>query len=283
MDVSQYAFAFPSGWRAALLVLGLIVGSFLNVVIYRLPIMLGRRWQREARFHLGLPMGKPEARYDLGWPPSSCPHCHRRLRVRDNVPVLSWLLLRGRAHCCGNAIDWRYPLVETATGLLFLLAGMVWPPGLALFGALLLLCVLTVAAVIDARTQLLPDVVTLPLLWCGLLFNLVDTFVPLDEAVIGAVAGYLSLWLVYWGFRLLSGREALGYGDFKLLAALGAWLGWQSLPNLVLVASLTGLLLTLCWRGIRRANLQQPLAFGPWLAVGGGVVLFIHALAGFGY
>ncbi|UJR55223.1 prepilin peptidase [Dickeya zeae] len=283
MDLVAFANTSPRIWLGMLLVLGLVIGSFLNVVIHRLPVMLERRWQQEARFHLGLPVGAPPSRYDLCWPPSSCPHCHQHLRVRDNIPVLSWLWLHGRAHCCGGEVSWRYPLIELLSGGAFLLAGLLWQPGLALLGALLCISMLLTLAVIDARTQLLPDVMTLPLLWCGLLFNLADTFVPLEQAVIGAMAGYLSLWLIYWGFRLLSGREALGYGDFKLLAALGAWLGWQALPNLVLIASLTGLVATLLWRRIRRINMQQPLAFGPWLAVSGAIGLVLNVLGGWSH
>ncbi|NKI73130.1 prepilin peptidase [Dickeya sp. CFBP 2040] len=280
MDLLAFASAFPRIWLFALFVLGLIIGSFLNVVIHRLPVMLERGWQQEARMHLGLPTGEPSARYDLIWPLSSCPHCHQQLRVRDNIPLLSWIGLRGRAHCCGGAVSWRYPLIELLSGLLFLLAGVLWQPGMALLGALLCFGTLLALAVIDARTQLLPDVMTLPLLWCGLLFNLSDTFVPLEHAVIGAMVGYVSLWLIYWAFRLLSGREALGYGDFKLLAALGAWLGWQALPNLVLIASLTGLVATLLWRRIQRISMQQPLAFGPWLAVSGAIGLVFNVLGG---
>lgn len=283
MDLLAFASAFPRIWLTALLLLGLIIGSFLNVVIHRLPVMLERRWQQEARFQLGQPVGVPSSRYDLCWPPSSCPHCHQRLRVRDNIPLLSWIKLRGRAHCCGGAISWRYPLIELLSGLSFLLAGVLWQPGLALLGALLCLGMLLTLAAIDAGTQLLPDIMTLPLLWGGLLFNLADTFVPLEQAVVGAMAGYLSLWLIYWAFRLLSGREALGQGDFKLLAALGAWLGWQALPNLVLIASLSGLVATLLWRRVRGINMQQPLAFGPWLAVGGAVSLVLNVLGGWSH
>ncbi|MGM3175215.1 prepilin peptidase [Dickeya lacustris] len=279
MDLFAFASAFPRAWLVALLLLGFIIGSFLNVVIYRLPHMLDRRWQQEARFQLGMPVGASSGRYDLIWPPSSCPHCHQRVKARDNIPLVSWLWLRGRARCCGGEISGLYPLTECLTGLLFVLAGVLWPPGIALLGALIGFSLLLVLAIIDARTQLLPDVLTLPLLWLGLLFNLSDTFVPLSEAVIGAMAGYLSLWSIYWGFRLLTGRDALGHGDFKLLSALGAWVGWQALPNVVLIASLAGLLITLAWRVLRRTSMQQPLAFGPWLALAGGVALTVNALS----
>ncbi|SLM62256.1 prepilin peptidase [Dickeya aquatica] len=283
MDLLAFASAFPRVWLATLLLLGVMIGSFLNVVIYRLPQMLERRWQQEARFHLNMPAGVPASRYDLIWPPSSCPHCSKRLRVIDNIPLLSWLWLRGRAHCCGGEVSWRYPLTELLTGALFMLAGALWQPGFALLGASVCFSLLLVLATIDARTQLLPDVLTFPLLWLGLAFNLSDTFVPLSEAVIGALAGYLSLWLIYWAFRLLSGREALGHGDFKLLSALGAWVGWQALPNLVLIASLAGLVITLVWRSVRRMNMQQPLAFGPWLALAGAIALILNALGNGSY
>ncbi len=280
MDLNTFATVFPWTWQAALFVCGLLIGSFLNVVIHRLPIMLERRWQQEACFHLGLAEPEPVSRYDLWWPPSTCPDCQQPLRFRDNVPVLSWLWLRGRSHCCLRPISWRYPLIEVCTALLFVLAGSWWAPGLALLGGLVLFCFLLVLAVIDIRTQWLPDVLTLPLLWLGLLFNLFETFVPLGQAVVGAMAGYLSLWLIYWLFKRFTGRDALGYGDFKLLAALGAWVGWSALPNLVLIASSLGLLLTLLWRGARRQNIQQPLAFGPWLALGGGISLVLNTVSG---
>ncbi|MEI7352128.1 A24 family peptidase, partial [Pectobacterium parmentieri] len=163
----------------------------------------------------------------------------------------------------------QYPLVEAITLLVFLTAGLLWTPGMALCGALILLSFLLVLTVIDIKTLLLPDVLTLSLLWVGLLFNLSETFVPLGDAVVGAMAGYLSLWLLYWVFKYATGKEALGYGDFKLLAALGAWLGWRALPNLVLVAALSGLVVTLVWRGLRKEETNKPLAFGPWLAIGG--------------
>nr|WP_276614068.1 A24 family peptidase [Pectobacterium aquaticum] len=256
-------------------VLGLIVGSFLNVVIYRLPIMLERRWRKDIELETGMDDSDRDTRYNLWWPPSSCPHCQQAIAVKDNIPLFSWLWLRGRSRCCHQSVSVQYPLVEAIAMLAFLTAGLLWLPGMALWGALILLSFLLVLTVIDIKTLLLPDVLTLSLLWMGLLFNLSGTFVSLNDAVVGAMAGYLSLWLLYWAFKYATGKEALGYGDFKLLSALGAWLGWQALPNLVLVAALSGLVVTLIWRGLRKEEANKPLAFGPWLAIGGvfGVIM----------
>ncbi|TKY83090.1 A24 family peptidase [Pectobacterium polonicum] len=275
-DLREFAQVFPAWWFGMLGVLGLIIGSFLNVVIYRLPIMLERRWQQDTDLQMGVTdSGHDSARYNLWWPPSACSHCQQAIAVKDNIPLLSWLWLRGRSRCCHQPVSAQYPLVEAITMLAFMTAGLLWVPGMALWGALILLSFLLVLTVIDIKTLLLPDVLTLSLLWVGLLFNLSETFVPLNDAVIGAMAGYLSLWLLYWGFKYATGKDALGYGDFKLLAALGAWLGWQALPNLVLVAALTGLVVTLVWRGLRKEGTDKPLAFGPWLAIGGvfGVIM----------
>ncbi|MEQ6968374.1 prepilin peptidase [Pectobacterium polaris] len=274
-DLREFAQLFPAWWFGALGVLGLIVGSFLNVVIYRLPIMLERRWRQDIELEAGMADSDPDTRYNLCWPPSSCPHCQQAIAVKDNIPLFSWLWLRGRSRCCHQSVSVQYPLVEVITMLTFLTAGLLWLPGMALWGALILLSFLLVLTVIDIKTLLLPDVLTLSLLWMGLLFNLSETFVSLNDAVVGAMAGYLSLWLLYWVFKYATGKEALGYGDFKLLAALGAWLGWQALPNLVLVAALSGLVVTLVWRGLRKEDTAKPLAFGPWLAMGGvfGVIM----------
>lgn len=274
LQVSAFSEMYPFLWLGALWVLGLTIGSFLNVVIYRLPIMLDAQWRLEAQLAQGEQTPVPAERFDLWWPRSQCPHCCQPIAARDNVPLLGWLVLRGRSRCCRQPISWRYPVVEMATGVLFAACGVLWPPGTALLGVMALLAFLIVLAAIDAQTQLLPDALTLPLLWLGLLCNLSDSIVPLESAVIGAMAGYLSLWSLYWLFRILTGKEALGRGDFKLLAALGAWLGWQALPNLVLVAALSGLVATGLWRWRRGGDFEQPLAFGPWLALGGGVMLF---------
>ncbi|MEE3652610.1 MULTISPECIES: prepilin peptidase [unclassified Brenneria] len=271
-----FAQGFPFWWLGALALVGLMVGSFLNVLIFRLPIMLERRWKNEARMHLAMPPSDEEPRFDLWWPPSRCPHCRQSLALTDNIPLVSWLWLRGRSRCCRQPVSRQYPLIELLTLLAFLAAGALWPPGAMLWGTLILWSFLLVLAAIDINTQWLPDCLTLPLLWLGLLFNLSETFAPLEDAVIGAAAGYLSLWLLFWGFKLLRGKDALGYGDFKLLAALGGWLGWRALPNLVLIAALSGLVVTVLWRRLRRENSDRPLAFGPWLALGGVVMLLLR-------
>ncbi|MEH0835143.1 A24 family peptidase [Pectobacterium cacticida] len=280
-SLREFAQEFSAWWCSAIALLGLIIGSFLNVVIHRLPIMLERRWRQDIGLQIGATeLGGTCLRYNLWWPPSTCPHCQRPIAIKDNIPLLSWLWLRGRSRCCHQPISVQYPLVEAVTLLFFLIAGMRWLPGMVLCGTLILLSFLLVLAVIDSKTLLLPDALTLPLLWGGLLFNLSETFVPLQDAVVGAMAGYLSLWLLYWLFKSVTGKEALGYGDFKLLAALGAWLGWQALPNLVLVAALSGLMVTLVWRGLRREDAATPLAFGPWLAIGGVFSVIMHGVSG---
>ena len=254
----EFAAQYPSIWGGFLFLSGLAFGSFFNVVIHRLPLMM----ERAEGVNLCLPA-------------SFCPQCRQPIAWRDNIPLLSFLWLRGRARCCGQPISRRYPLMELTTGALFVLAGYLMAPGMPLLGGLIFVSVLLILAAIDAQTQLLPDRLTLPLLWAGLLFNLSDTFAPLAEAVIGAMVGYLSLGSVYCVVRLLTGKEALGYGDFKLLAALGAWLGWQPLPQTLLLASASGLVWTLLQRLVTRRSLEQPLAFGPWLALaGGGIFLW---------
>ena len=234
---------FPFVWYGFLLLFGLALGSFYNVVIYRLPRMLTQTADDE--------------RITLSTPGSSCPQCRQPIAWRDNIPLLSFLWLGRRARCCQAPIAWSYPLTELATGLLFILAGALLAPGLPLAGGLVLLSFLLILARIDARTQLLPDRLTLPLLWAGLLFNLNEVYIALPDAVAGAMAGYLALWSVYWLFRLLTGKEALGYGDFKLLAALGACCGWQVLLQVLLLASASGLVWTplqRLWTGSRRSS-----------------------------
>ncbi|MCC2636688.1 MAG: gspO [Moraxellaceae bacterium] len=249
---------------------GLCVGSFLNVVIHRLPLMLERRWQEEAAELRGEPL--PEApRLNLMMPRSRCPHCGHQITALENIPVVSWLLLRGRCSACKAPISPRYPAVELATALLSLLVYGVFGPGFALLAALGLTWALVALTLIDFDTQLLPDDITLPLLWAGLLLNISGTFVPLQSAVIGAMAGYLSLWSVYWLFKLVTGREGMGYGDFKLMAALGAWLGWQMLPVILLLSSVVGSLIGLGYLAVRRQS--APFAFGPYIAIAGLVAL----------
>jgi general secretion pathway protein O len=276
----SFTTAFPYLWWCSVGLLGAIVGSFLNVVIYRLPVLLKIRWQQEALLQLAQPLSEIP-RFNLWLPHSYCPHCQHPVAARDNIPLLSFLWLKGKARCCGKRVSWCYPLVEAATAVLFVLAAVVFPLGMSLLGAWIFLSFLLALAVIDHHTQLLPDVLTLPLLWIGLLFNLQGYFVVLDQAIIGAIVGYTCLWTLFWLFKLATGKDALGYGDFKLLAALGGWLGWQALPSVILLAAGCGLLLTLGLRVLVRRSLSQPLAFGPWLALAGAINLLmpLHATA----
>jgi len=258
---------------ALALVVGLCVGSFLNVVIHRLPKMLERGWRAQCAELAGeTPPAEPA--YNLVVPRSACPSCGHRIGAHENVPIVSWLALRGKCSACGARISARYPIVELAGGLLAAYA--VWRFGLTWKGmaACVFLWMLTALTVIDFDTQLLPDDLTLPLLWAGLVANLFELFVPLQTAVIGAAAGYLSLWLVYWIFRLVRGKEGMGYGDFKLLAALGAWLGWSMLPIIVLLSSVVGAAIGLSLIVFRGRDHNVPLAFGPYLAIAGAIALF---------
>jgi leader peptidase (prepilin peptidase)/N-methyltransferase len=261
----------------AALLLGLVVGSFLNVLILRLP----RRMQAElaeACAELGGEPGEPvpNRRFGLDYlidPPSTCPHCGHRIRAWENIPVLSYLFLRGRCSACASPIGIRYPLVEAVTGLLSLLVVLHFGPTAQAAVALLLTWGLVTLTVIDLDHQLLPDEITLPLVWLGLLANLNGLFTELHSAVIGAAAGYLALWLVFQVFRLLTGREGMGYGDFKLLAVFGAFLGWQMLPLIVLLSSLVGAVVGLGMVLLRGRDRQLPIPFGPYLAVAGLIAL----------
>ncbi|MCO6504620.1 MAG: prepilin peptidase [Snodgrassella sp.] len=249
------------------LLLGLMIGSFLNVVIYRLPIMMERSWQAEARQALQMPV-ETSARFNLCFPASSCPHCQHKIKIWQNIPLISYLILRGRCAQCSTPISPRYICVELITGLAF--AAVMWRYGatpLAL-GGLILTSVLIALCFIDADTQLLPDQLTLPLIWMGLLFNLYSGFITPAEAIWGAVLGYLSLWSLFWVFKLLTGKDGMGYGDFKLLAALGAWMGATTLPVIVLMASLVGIVASI----ILRVTRGQPMAFGPALVIAGWIV-----------
>jgi len=263
----------PAVALPAAAVVGLCVGSFLNVVIHRLPKILERGWAAQCAELAGREP-EPAPRYNLVVPRSACPGCGHPITALENVPVVSWLALRGRCSACRARISPRYPIVELAAGAAALAAiarfGPTWT-GLAACGFLWTLIAL---AFIDADTQLLPDDLTLPLLWAGLGANLFGLFVPLATAVIGAIAGYLTLWTVYWLFKLIRGKEGMGYGDFKLLAALGAWLGWPMLPQIVLVSSVLGAVGGIAAMALAKRDGAAPLPFGPWLAGAGVVALF---------
>ena len=312
-----------------LLCVGLCVGSFLNVVIHRLPLMLHRQWRREAEAHLENPLAdaaqadqdKPFAatleavdapaadqaatqpqgnssasaphlesahsadeqleRFNLMWPRSHCPTCRRPIKAVENIPVLSWAWLRGKCAGCAASISFRYPLVEAlgAAAALWAVAafGFTW---LALTAAVYAWALIALACT-DWETGLLPDQITLPLLWLGLLVNLGDSLTPLHWAVAGAAIGYAALWSIYWAFKLMTGKEGMGYGDFKLLAAIGAWLGWQALPAVALLAASAGLLYALTAILLGRRNRRQPIPFGPFLAAAGGAALVWREEVGF--
>ncbi len=274
MSLGEFFAAQPLFFFTVLGMLGLVVGSFLNVVILRLPQMLQREWTRDCRALLEIETD-PEAvePFSLAFPASHCPRCKAPVRAWQNIPLLSFILLRGRCAECQNPIGWRYPLVEVLTAGATITIGVFTPWGLPLLAYLLLTWCLITLAVIDMDTQLLPDDITLPLLWLGLLFNLALGPVPLADAVLGAAGGYLLLWSVYWLFKLATGKEGMGFGDFKLLAALGAWLGWQALPMIILLSSAVGAVLGIVILTLRGQGRSQPLPFGPYLAAAGWICL----------
>jgi leader peptidase (prepilin peptidase)/N-methyltransferase len=256
-------------------VFGLLVGSFLNVVIHRLPKMMEADWQAQAAELRGETLAEPP-RYNLMVPRSACPHCGAPITALQNVPVLSWLVLRGRCAHCATPIPIRYPLVEALTGVLAACAIAQYGATAAGLGAMLLTFFLIALAFIDLDTQLLPDDLTLPLLWLGLLFNLGGTFVPIADAVAGAMAGYGVLWSVFWLFKLVTGKEGMGYGDFKLLAALGAWFGWQALPSIILLSSAVAAVVGIALIVFARHRREVPIPFGPYL-VGAGLLALYFA------
>jgi len=262
----------PSAIILSVALLGLLIGSFLNVVIARLPVMMEREWQAEMAAFRGEAVTEAE-RFNLVTPRSRCPRCEHTISALENIPLLSFLFLRGRCRHCRTAISIRYPLVELLTAVLSACVAWRFGYGPIMAGALVFTWIMIALAFIDFDTQLLPDNLTLPLLWMGLIFNLLTGNVSLENAVIGTVAGYLFLWLVYWLFKLVTGKEGMGYGDFKLLAAIGAWLGWQALPLTVVLASVTGALvgIGLTVSGHHRRN--TPIPFGPFLAIAGLIAL----------
>jgi leader peptidase (prepilin peptidase)/N-methyltransferase len=270
--------SLPTGLQITFaIVFGLVIGSFLNVVVHRLPIMLERAWRAEISDATDQPLeedGLPP-RYNLWVPRSACPHCGHVLSAWENLPVLSYALLRGRCAACKAHVSLRYPLLEIASAAFATGALIVFGPTMTALAAFGLCAALLAMSAIDIDTHLLPDSMTLPLLWAGLIVNFNGMFASLHDAVLGAIFGYLVLWVVHWLFRLVRGIEGMGYGDFKLLAALGAWLGWAALPQIVLIAAVTGAVIGLAatWRG--RMRFEEPLPFGPFLAAGGALTLFL--------
>jgi leader peptidase (prepilin peptidase) / N-methyltransferase len=277
------------GWFAVTL-FGLLVGSFLNVVIHRVPKMMEKQWAAEATEvmqSLGkLPMDESSQvasaseKYNLITPASTCPHCGHKIRSWENIPVVSWLFLGGKCSSCKAPISFRYPFVELLTGALAGLAAWKFGASWQLAGALAFTFALVALTWIDLDTQLLPDSITLPLLWLGLLLNVRGTFVPLQEAVIGATLGYLVLWSIYWLFKLVTGKEGMGYGDFKLLAAIGAWFGWTVLPMVILLSSVVGLVAAVGLMLFKGHQRSQPIPFGPYLAAAGLLALYLKPVLG---
>jgi len=258
-------------------VIGLLIGSFLNVVIYRLPIMMEKEWKSECRLILELDNAettdKPEQELTLSYPNSHCPSCHAPIKPWQNIPLISYLLLKGRCANCQTSISIRYPIIEAVTAILFGI--LAWQLGatIQLLMALFFTGCLISLTMIDADTQLLPDQITLPLLWTGLLVNSFNCFVPLHDAVWGAIGGYLCLWSVYWLFKLFTGKDGMGYGDFKLLAALGAWMGWQYLLVIILLSSLAGAIVGSMMLMLYNKGRNTAIPFGPYLAAAGWIAL----------
>jgi len=253
--------------------LGLLIGSFLNVVIYRLPVMMQRDWRQQAREILELPPETKQETFNLVLPNSCCPHCQHQIKPWENIPVISYLFLRGKCSNCKAPISLRYPLIELACGLPSGYIAFHYGFGWQAAGMLVLTWGLLAMSMIDCDHQLLPDSLVLPLLWLGLIANHFGLFTSLEDALWGAIAGYLSLWSVYWLFKLVTGKEGMGYGDFKLLAMLGAWGGWQVLPLTILLSSLVGAVLGVIMLRLRNQETSTPIPFGPYLAIAGWIAL----------
>lgn len=263
----------PSVFVLCATLLGLLVGSFLNVAIHRLPKMMEQDWQTQCA-ELNGQTPAPAARYNLLVPRSSCPSCGHPIGAPENIPVLSFLWLRGRCKACRTTISFRYPMIELLCGALSGYAAGHFGFGTPAMAAMVFVWAMLALTFIDFDTQLLPDDITLPLLWLGLLLNLDHLFVSLSAAVVGAALGYLALWSVYWVFKLLTGKEGMGFGDFKLLAAIGAWLGWQMLPLVILLSSVVGAAVGVGLIVLARQGREIPIPFGPYLAGGGVIALF---------
>jgi leader peptidase (prepilin peptidase)/N-methyltransferase len=259
----------------AIVLFSLCVGSFLNVVIYRLPVMLERDWRQQCREFLEVDSTAEvkDEKISLARPASSCPHCGHKIRAWENIPLLSYLVLRGKCSSCKTPISLQYPAIEAITAIMS--ATVAWNFGVTLqtAGALLFTWTLVALTMIDIHKQLLPDNLTLPLLWLGLIFALFDTYTPLRASVTGAIAGYMVLWTVFQLFRLVTGKEGMGFGDFKLLAAMGAWMGWTMLPQIILISSVVGAVIGSVMLITGKTRTQQPIPFGPYLALAGWIAL----------
>ncbi|WP_371188161.1 A24 family peptidase [Thalassotalea maritima] len=265
----------PAVYYTTITILGLLIGSFLNVVIYRLPKMLEQEWACECREFLADEIDKkkikPTEQVTLSKPASTCPHCGHKIRAWENIPVISWLFLRGKCSSCAKPISARYPIIELVTGIASLIVVSYYGVSVQAAVMLVLTWCLIALTMIDFDKMILPDQITLPLVWLGLILGLFNVFVPLEQAVIGAIVGYMSLWSVFWLFKLITGKEGMGYGDFKLFAVFGAWFGWQLLPLLILMASLVGAIVGISMMVLSNHERSKPIPFGPYLAVAGWI------------
>ena len=252
---------------------GLAIGSFLNVVIFRLPLMLENEWRQQCHDFLELKDETSTEKLTLSSPASSCPKCQHKIRFWENIPVISYILLKGKCSSCGNHISIQYPIIETVTAVLSLAVAIRFGVSWQAFGALLLTWALISLTIIDFHKQLLPDNITLPLLWLGIIVSISGLFTDLQSSVIGAMAGYLILWTVFHIFKILTGKEGMGFGDFKLLAALGAWMGWQLLPLIIILSSLVGAIIGISMMAFLKHDKNIPIPFGPYLAIAGWIAL----------
>jgi len=279
MIIYDYFSTAPVAFNIACGVLGLLIGSFLNVVIYRLPIMMERDWKRQCEEFLAddeetsSSKDNQQERFDLTLPRSRCSSCNHPIAAWDNIPVLSYLILAGKCRHCKSRVSFRYPFVELLTAAASVSVAMHFGFGVQALFALILTWSLIALTFIDYDTQLLPDDITMPLLWLGLIISVESVFVESSTSIIGAAAGYLSLWLVYQLFRLVTGKEGMGFGDFKLLALLGAWLGWQMLPLVILLSSVVGAIIGISLVLFKKHNKDHPIPFGPYLAIAGWIAL----------
>ncbi|MDH5484014.1 MAG: A24 family peptidase [Gammaproteobacteria bacterium] len=260
-------------WYSLITILGLSVGSFLNVVIYRLPLILEQDWRQQCHEFLEIESTEQPKKFNLAVPASKCPNCGHKIRAWENIPVISYLILKGRCSDCSNKISIEYPLIEIITAILSVVIAYHFGINWQTLTTLILTWALIALTMIDFHKQLLPDNITLPLLWLGILVNMFGLFIDLQSSIIGAMAGYMILWLVFHSFRLVTGKEGMGYGDFKLLAALGAWMGWEMLPLIIILSSLVGATIGIAMIIFTRHDKNIPIPFGPYLAIAGWIAL----------
>ena len=273
MNVFSYFATEPEMMLLFVGILGLIIGSFLNVVIYRLPIMMEREWRKQCTELLNISALPPQETLNLVQPRSRCPHCGHAITAFENIPIISYIWQQGKCSACRHSISLRYPFIEGISAILAIVTAWHFGYGWPLIGALILTWTLLAASMIDFEHQLLPDDITLPFLWLGLFCNLFGLYTDIESSIIGAMAGYLTLWSVYWLFKLLTGKEGMGQGDFKLLGALGAWMGWQALPLILFISSLIGAVIGITLIILHNHDKNVPIPFGPYLAIAGWLYL----------